>query len=358
MGTKSDRYVNLIDEIDELYKGEYQEIKVELKDIFIQIGKDLGWKLKESNNEKILFKTPFSFRSIGETVTVNYYNNKITIESVSNQRSVMTTWGKNDDNCKKYLNNIVPEVKKYLKKKESSKQTENLEDKLKKVEEKMMFEKLLKDKKTIISQFDKDGNGELDTVEVKDDYDKLVKKHQSKIIEIDRGFIQQFVKISNYQKQKRKNLQSIFKSINKTKDQKELSSQVELLKEQIHSYELLLFHSLNMVSSLVEDDMFTFYEIYEAFDKLEIFNSNHENEVSKKLRNIEGGIYSLMTSIRQMEQNIIGQLGYLSYITQDSFNQLSKNVTRELNSIDSSIKINNLLTGINAYQTYKLRKGN
>ena len=44
MGTKSDRYVNLIDEIDELYKGEYQEIKVELKDIFIQIGKDLGWK--------------------------------------------------------------------------------------------------------------------------------------------------------------------------------------------------------------------------------------------------------------------------------------------------------------------------
>lgn len=85
MGTKSDWYVNLTEEISDLYKGEYKDIKDELKDIFIQIGKDLGWTLKESNNEEILFKTPISLRSFGETVTVNYYNNKITIESVSNQ---------------------------------------------------------------------------------------------------------------------------------------------------------------------------------------------------------------------------------------------------------------------------------
>ena len=112
-----------------------------------------------------------------------------------------------------------------------------------------------------------------------------------------------------------------------------------------------------MVTSLVEDDMFTFYEIYESFDKLQIFNSNHENEVSKRLKNIEGGIGKLITSIRQMEESIISELGYLSYVTQDSYNQLSNNVTRELESINSSIRTNNLLTGINAYQTYKLRKG-
>jgi len=55
--------------------------------------------------------------------------------------------------------------------------------------------------------------------------------------------------------------------------------------------------------------------------------------------------------------SIIDEPGHLSYVTQDSYDQLSKNVTRELESIDSSIKTNNLLTGINAYQTYKLRKG-
>lgn len=58
-----------------------------------------------------------------------------------------------------------------------------------------------------------------------------------------------------------------------------------------------------------------------------------------------------------MEESIIDELGYLSYVTQDSYNQLSNNVTRELESIGSSIRTNNLLTGINAYQTYKLRKG-
>jgi len=68
-------------------------------------------------------------------------------------------------------------------------------------------------------------------------------------------------------------------------------------------------------------------------------------------------IGKLIISIRQMEANIIGELGHLSYVTQDSYNQLSNNVTRELESINSSIRTNNLLTGINAYQTYKLRKG-
>jgi len=68
-------------------------------------------------------------------------------------------------------------------------------------------------------------------------------------------------------------------------------------------------------------------------------------------------IGKLIISIRQMEANIIDELGHLSYVTQDSYDQLSNNVTRELESINSSIKTNNLLTSINAYQSYKLRKG-
>ena len=225
------------------------------------------------------------------------------------------------------------------------------------LKEEERLEKLKVKQSNILAELDKDGNGELDVIEVNNDFDTLVKKHQSKITEVDRSYILNFVKISNYQKTKRKNLQSIFNSIVKTKNQQELNNQVSLLKDQIHSYELILFHSLNMVTSLIEDDMFTFYEIYESFDKLEMFNSNHENEVSKRLINIEGGINDLMNSIRQMENNIIGELGYLSYVTQESYSELSHNVNKQLASIDSSIKANNLLTGINAYQTYKLRQG-
>ena len=218
-------------------------------------------------------------------------------------------------------------------------------------------ESFLKLKQQKIHELDKNSNGKLDSIELNDDFDRLVKKHQSRISKIDRSYIKHFVKVSNYQKTKRQNLQVLFESLRKSKNKNEFELEIELLKEQIHSYELLIFHSLNMLTSIVEDDMFTFYEIYESFDKLGIFNSNHENDVSKKLRMIEGGLYSLMISIRQMEESIIDELGYLSYVTQDSYNQLSNSVSKELQSIDSSIKFNNLLTGIQTYQTYKLRKG-
>ena len=209
---------------------------------------------------------------------------------------------------------------------------------------------------SFITEFDKDGNGELDTIQINDDFVKIVKKHQSKIVDIDRNYVQQFVKISNYQKQKRTNLQSIFEYLSKTENEDELGDYVEHLKEQIHSYELIILHSLNMVTSLIDDDMFTFYEIHESFDKLGMFNSNHENEVSQSLKNIDEGISDLMNSINKMERNIVSELNNLSYITQESFSELSNSVSEQLSSIDSSIKFNNLLTGIQTYQMYKVNK--
>lgn len=210
--------------------------------------------------------------------------------------------------------------------------------------------------KKLLSELDKDGNGELDTVQIKDDFDKLVKKHQQKIIEINRNYVQQFVKISNYQKLKRKNLQKLFEEISRSKYQSHLNQTIKILKERIHSYELILFHSLCMVTCLVEDDMFTFYEIYESFDKLKIFKSDHEREVSEQLSNIEIGIYELISSIRSMEKNVVEELSYLSYVTESSFQDLSESVTEQLSSINSSIKFNNLLTGIQTYQTYKINQ--
>jgi len=226
--------------------------------------------------------------------------------------------------------------------------------------ESLQIYKLNKSKTSFLRIFDKDGNGELDTIEIKDDFDKLVKKHQSKIIDIDRNYIKHFVKISNDQKIKRENLQKIFESISKKQNQENLEDTIELLRERIHSYELILFHSLSMVTCLVDDDMFTFYEIYESFDKLKIFKSDHENEISEKLSSIEMkfemGIFELMNSIRSMERGVINELGHLRYVSQNSFKELSSSVTKQLSSVNSSIKFNNLLTGIQTYQMYKVNK--
>jgi hypothetical protein len=102
--------------------------------------------------------------------------------------------------------------------------------------------------------------------------------------------------------------------------------------------------------------MITFYQIYECFDQLGVFNSNWENEVSNKLTDIGDGIKELMYSIDKMENNIVNSIDNLTYVTQDSFRELNISVNNQLSSIDSSLNFNNLLTGIQTYQIYKINQ--
>ena len=217
--------------------------------------------------------------------------------------------------------------------------------------EQQRIENLNVSQDNILKELDKDGKGEVDVVEG-NDFSLLLKKHQKSIIEIDRTYVQQFVKVSSYLKTKKNNVQLIFNSIKDTSSQEELNEYVGILKNEIQTYSLILFNSLNMIVSLVEDDMITFYEIHESFDKLNIFNSNWENEMSQKLSNIGDGLSNLMYSIEEMGQNIANEIGELSYVTEESNRMLSN----QLQDIDSSLQTNNLLTGIQTYQMYKINK--
>ena len=313
MGTKSDWYVNLTEEISDLFKGDYQEIKDELKDIFIQIGKDLGWTLKESNNEKILFKTTFSLRSVGETVTVNYYNNKITIESVSNQKSVMTTWGKNDDNCKKYLNNIVPEVKKYLQKMESSRQNENLD----------VIEKVKK---------------EFTPIEVNQNFTKLIKENQSKI---DKEFIPQFLKIISYYESQVKTYSVIYENTNGIDFHQNRTSDIESSLKSLGVYSKsikLLELSINeLLKSYLEEDLINFYSLHNKFEEMGMFMSQGEKLIVNSLGDINSNLTGIIDSI----DNLTSKMGELG---------------NKLNEINNSIEVQNLVSILNTYQTYKINK--
>ncbi|MFZ9694635.1 MAG: hypothetical protein ACO3AY_02040, partial [Chitinophagaceae bacterium] len=205
----------------------------------------------------------------------------------------------------------------------------------------------------IITELDRDSNGEVDLIDA-EDFNKLLTANQKYIIQIDRTYIQKFVKISIYLKTKRTNIQKLFKNISKSKDDDELTLMTKLLKNQIHFYDLLVFHSINMITSLMESDLITFYEIYECFDQFRIFNSNWENEVSQKLTDINQSMSDLMYSIYHMENKIVKSINNLTYATKESFNQLRISVDRQLNNIDSSIKFNNLISTIQAYEMYKI----
>ena len=127
-------------------------------------------------------------------------------------------------------------------------------------------------KSRVLLDLDRNGDGSVDLVE--NALDKLLNKNQKAILLVDKNYIHQFVKVSNFIKAKGQNVQMIFQSIQSSNSQGELNERMKLLKNQIHFYELLVFHSVNMIGSLISEDLITFYEIYELFDKFSIFNSN------------------------------------------------------------------------------------
>ena len=219
------------------------------------------------------------------------------------------------------------------------------------LQEEQRLKELQVSQTNVLSELDKDGNGEVDVIEG-NDFNTLLKKHQKSIVEVDRNYVQQFVKVSSYLKTKKGNIQSIFNSIKDTPNQEVLNKYVEILKGEIHTYNLILFNSLNMIVSLVEDDMITFYEIHEMFDTLNMFDSKHEKDVSQRLTNIGDGLESLMYEIRDMGNQISNSIQELSYVTEESNQQLNE----QLSEIDSTMKAGNLINAINTYQNYKINK--
>jgi hypothetical protein len=230
------------------------------------------------------------------------------------------------------------------------------------------WEKYHSVKKTLLLEFDKNNDGEIDLISELD-FGELLKNNQTQIALIDKNYIQKFVKISNYIIAKKNNIVDLYKRFLFTDiteesmkllgfdfHYKRINDISELIKLEMHTYESIIFHSISMITALQKNDLITFYEIFECFDKLGIFNTNWENEISGKLSNITEKLDELIHSITHLEYQIANSLDSLSYTTESSFKELNKSVSGQLSEIGSDLKFNNLLTGIQVYQTHKLNK--
>lgn len=232
-----------------------------------------------------------------------------------------------------------------------------------------------------IEEFDSDKDGIIDFNQGGDDFMNLLKKHQKTIIEHDKDYIKNFIQVSNYLKTKRENIQFQFQKISTSKNINDLKDCVGVLKNQIDTFNLLNYNSLLMIISVVDSDLITFNEIYLTFDKLNIFNSNWEKEVSNKLKNMDLKLGDLIYSINKMELSIVNEIMKMSIMNQlhlkrvnnsivqgndiinesfsnlnESLSSLNSSLSSNLKSIDSNIKVNNLLNVISTYQTYKINK--
>ena len=93
------------------------------------------------------------------------------------------------------------------------------------------------------------------------------------------------------------------------------------------------------------------------FDKLGVYRTNWENEILNETSLINENLKEINFSIIEMGNRLQKSLNDLNYTIEYKIDNLNKDLSHQLSKIDSSIRFNNFLTGIQTYQTYNLRKG-
>jgi hypothetical protein len=116
------------------------------------------------------------------------------------------------------------------------------------------------------------------------------------------------------------------------------------LESQIKTLEYYKNIALAMIVFYVSDKKIRYFEIYEAFEKMGIFDSTWQKNVLNKLERIEIRLAHMSNQLTELNQNF------------ELLVKSSENITHELKEINSGIVSNNLLQGITAYQTWKLNK--
>tara|TARA_B110000879_G_scaffold195923_1_gene265098 strand:- start:1013 stop:1474 length:462 start_codon:yes stop_codon:yes gene_type:complete len=97
-----------------------------------------------------------------------------------------------------------------------------------------------------------------------------------------------------------------------------------------------------MIVFYLNDKKIRYFEIYEAFEKLGVFDSTWHKNVLNKLDNIEIRLAHINNQLTELNQNFI------------SLVESSENIVYELKEINSSIMTNNMLQTITAYQTWRI----
>jgi len=253
----------------------------------------------------------------------------------------------------KFFRDSLDTYGKWLKK-EKSKSDKKLRA-LEKAENDKLKAQLKKRKTAIFREFDSNDNGLVDSVE-DEVYLKLLRKHQKSIINIDKKYISKLVKVSSYLKDKQANIQKIYSFIRIAKDSNSLEDYLGILRNEIFVYQSIMASGLLMITALIEDDLITYEEIYDVFDRSNIFDSKWEQDISNKLSEIDNKLEDILNEIEYSNSIIISELVNLKNLSSNHYIELQNTLSSELQSIGSSLKLNNLLAGIQSYQVFKLNK--
>jgi hypothetical protein len=259
------------------------------------------------------------------------------------------------------------------KKEELELEKENEKDRLRRINEELRRsrENLSNMVEALQSVLDKDKNGQVDLIETNLLMD-TVKKNQSEIQKINPEYFHKFVKIDSHLAKQRLFIQHIYSTLlsginnNPTKESKGVSEYDEtmlsivqgktknfenssdFLLAELTGYSSVQYTALHMVNALLTEDMITFYQIYEAFDKLEIWDSHYQQMSMAELKNTNRNLEQLIKLTEDFSNQILHEIGGLA--------QRMTEQNAKLENICSAVQAGNMLMAVNTYQLHGISK--
>lgn len=204
-------------------------------------------------------------------------------------------------------------------------------------------------------------------IKVKDMLNSKKKEIESQEKEFNSNFIHDFIKIINFVESNIDSYRSM--NIRLCMDIKEKVNGNEFLtlrdiekitkshNKFISLNSTIIFGLIEMIRSVIYNDRIRFYEIYEKFDKMRIFNSQYQNDVIYSLNSINQNLVDLNSKIDNLT-NTIEMMGdqILSSINELKFevSYLNDNISGQLQSISSKLDVNNLLNMVQTYQLWRI----
>ena len=189
---------------------------------------------------------------------------------------------------------------------------------------------------------------------------------QSKEKEFQTNFIQDFIRTLNFIDENIKNSKNLNlrfqgrierKTYESTEFIEQLNKVIESENFFITTNSSILFGLVDMIRSIIYDDRVRFYQIYEKFDKMRIFNSQYQNDVLNSLNSINDNLVELNSNIETLT-NTIDKLGkeLISSITELKFelSYLNDTVSSQLQNISTKLDVNNLLNIVQTYQLWRI----
>jgi hypothetical protein len=117
-----------------------------------------------------------------------------------------------------------------------------------------------------------------------------------------------------------------------------------VMENQITTLEYYKNLAFAMIVFYLNDKKIRYFEIYEAFEKLGVFDSTWQKNILNKLDNIEIRLAQINNQLTELNQNFISLI------------ESNNNIVSELKEINSGIMTNNMLQAINAFQTWRINK--